>query len=186
MMQIHLGCDVHFTYILLHCLLKCWEEYLRCERCWSVVFYSFNEKVKALIVQACPTLCNPVDCNQSGSSVMKFSRQEYWNGLPFPLQGILPTQELNLGHLLHCMKILYRLGYHSNADLIRWIEKYFILLYLFEYFCLFFGIGYIFPYMFGRYTSVEPNQPKFLFCLKVLNYEFSFFNRYPSSFCVTS
>ena len=29
-----------------------------------------------------------------------FSRQEYWSELPFPLQGILPTQEPN-SHLLH-------------------------------------------------------------------------------------
>ena len=36
---------------------------------------------------------------------MGFSRQEYWNGLPFPSPGIFPTQELNLG-LLHCRQIL--------------------------------------------------------------------------------
>ena len=29
-----------------------------------------------------------------------FSRQEYWNGLPFLLQGIFPTQGSNL-HFLH-------------------------------------------------------------------------------------
>ena len=27
---------------------------------------------------------------------MGFSRQEYWSGLPALLQGIIPTQELNL------------------------------------------------------------------------------------------
>ena len=26
---------------------------------------------------------------------MEFSRQEYWSGLPFPLQGIFPTQGSN-------------------------------------------------------------------------------------------
>ena len=26
---------------------------------------------------------------------MEFSRQEYWNGLPFPIQGIFPTQGSN-------------------------------------------------------------------------------------------
>ena len=35
-----------------------------------------------------------------------FSRQECWNGLPFPSQGIFPTQGPNLG-LLHCRRILY-------------------------------------------------------------------------------
>ena len=36
--------------------------------------------------------------------------EEYWSGLPFLLQGIFLTQELNLG-LLHCRQILYQLGY---------------------------------------------------------------------------
>ena len=31
---------------------------------------------------------------------MGFSRQEYWSGLHFLLQGVFPTQGLNLG-LLH-------------------------------------------------------------------------------------
>ena len=31
---------------------------------------------------------------------MKFSRQEYWSGLPRPPPGIFPTQELN-PRLLH-------------------------------------------------------------------------------------
>ena len=40
---------------------------------------------------------------------MGFSRQEYWSGLPFPPQGIFPTQESNwhLLWLLHCKQILY-------------------------------------------------------------------------------
>ena len=32
---------------------------------------------------------------------MGFSRQEYWSGLPFPLQGTFLTQGMKL-HLLHC------------------------------------------------------------------------------------
>ena len=44
---------------------------------------------------------------------MGFSRQEYWSGLPFPSQGIFPTQESNLG-LLNCMQILYQLNYERS------------------------------------------------------------------------
>ena len=40
--------------------------------------------------QSCLTLCDPVDCSPSSSSVRKFSRQEYRNGLPFPPPGDLP------------------------------------------------------------------------------------------------
>ena len=38
---------------------------------------------------------------------MRFSRQEYWSGLPSPSPGGLPTQGLNRD-LLHCRQILYR------------------------------------------------------------------------------
>jgi len=39
---------------------------------------------------------------------MEFSRQEYWNGLSFPLPGV-PTQglKLHLLRLLYCRQILY-------------------------------------------------------------------------------
>ena len=35
--------------------------------------------VRAKPLQWCPTLCNPMDCSLPSSS-----RQEYWNGLPYP------------------------------------------------------------------------------------------------------
>ena len=33
---------------------------------------------------------DPTDCSQPGSSPLESSRQEYWNGLPFPAAGDLP------------------------------------------------------------------------------------------------
>ena len=44
---------------------------------------------------------------------VEFSRQEYWSGLPFLLQGIFLTQGLNLS-FLHCRQILYRLSHQGN------------------------------------------------------------------------
>ena len=41
------------------------------------------------VAQSCPTLCVPMDCSLAGSSVHEFSRQQYWNGLPFPTPGNL-------------------------------------------------------------------------------------------------
>ena len=41
------------------------------------------------VTQLCPTLCDPMDCNQVPPS-MGFSRQEYWSGLPFPSPEDLP------------------------------------------------------------------------------------------------
>ena len=39
--------------------------------------------------QSCLGPCDPMDCSLPGSSVMEFSRQEYWNRLPFPPPGDL-------------------------------------------------------------------------------------------------
>ena len=48
---------------------------------------------------------------------MEFSRQEYWNGLPFPSQGIFLTPESNLG-ILHFRQILYQLSYQGSLDIL--------------------------------------------------------------------
>ena len=36
-------------------------------------------------------LCNPMTVAYQASPSMGFSRQEYWNGLPFPSPGDLPN-----------------------------------------------------------------------------------------------
>ena len=44
----------------------------------------------ATLLQSCPTLCNPVDCTHQAPLSMRFSRQEYWSGLPCSPPGDLP------------------------------------------------------------------------------------------------
>ena len=44
------------------------------------------------VAQSCPTLSDPTDCSLPGSSVIGFSRQEYWSGVPLP----------SLGHFSYC------------------------------------------------------------------------------------
>ena len=52
------------------------------------VFYYF---VRAESLQSCLILCDPKDCSPTGSSLHRFSRQEYWSGLPCPPPGELPN-----------------------------------------------------------------------------------------------
>ena len=59
-----------------------------------------------LVAKPCPTLATPWTVARQAPLSMGFSRQEYWVGCHFLLQGIFPTQELNLG-LLHCRQILF-------------------------------------------------------------------------------
>ena len=49
-----------------------------------------------LIIQSCPTLCNPMDCSPPGSSVHGILWQEYWSGLPCPPPGDLPDSGIEL------------------------------------------------------------------------------------------
>ena len=46
---------------------------------------NFKSKVKVLVTQPCPTLCNPVDCSPPGSSVHGLSpvRNLEWGAIPF-------------------------------------------------------------------------------------------------------
>ena len=54
-----------------------------------------------VLTHSCPILCHPIDCSPQVPLSMEFSRQEYWNRLPFPtLQGTFLTQGLN-PYLLH-------------------------------------------------------------------------------------
>ena len=63
--------------------------------------------------QPCSTLCSLIDCSLLGSSVHGDSPGKYTGvGCHALLQGIVPTQELNMG-LLHCKQVLYQL---SNQD----------------------------------------------------------------------
>ena len=56
-----------------------------------------------LVAKSCLTLYDSMDCGHHVPLPMGFSRQEYWEELPFLLPGDLPTQESNLNflHLLH-------------------------------------------------------------------------------------
>ena len=51
----------------------------------------YDLKMKVLVTQSCPTLCDPVDGSLPGFSTMGLSRQEYWSGLPCPPPGDLPN-----------------------------------------------------------------------------------------------
>ena len=48
----------------------------------------------------CPTLCCPMVVALQAPLSIEFSRQEYWNGLPFPTPGHLPNPEMEPASLV--------------------------------------------------------------------------------------
>ena len=53
--------------------------------------YLLEAESESEVAQSCPTLCDPMDCSLPVPPSMGFSRQEYWDGLPFPSPGDLPN-----------------------------------------------------------------------------------------------
>ena len=80
-------------------------------------------KVKVLVAQPCPTLCDPRDCSPPGSSVHGTGKNT-GVGCHTLLQGTFPTQGLNPG-LLHYRRILYHLSHWGNWWSVeeRWISR---------------------------------------------------------------
>ena len=66
-----------------------------------------------LVIQLCPTLCDPMDCSPTVSSVHGIfqARLLEWVAIPFP--AIFPTQGSN-SSLLHCRHILYFLSHQVS------------------------------------------------------------------------
>ena len=74
------------------------------------------KKVKVLVTQPCPALCNPMAVVHRAPLSMGFSRQEYWSGLPFPSPGDLPDPGIEPGSsVLQVGSLpLYHLGSREN------------------------------------------------------------------------
>ena len=71
-----------------------------------------------LIVQLCPTLCDPMDCSLPGSCVHGDSPGKNTGvGCHALLQGIFPTQGSNSG-LPHCRQILYHLSRQGSTRIL--------------------------------------------------------------------
>ena len=73
--------------------------------------------VRAMSLQSCPTLCNPMDCNPSGSSVHRIlqARVLEWVAILFSRRSSPPRS--NLG-LRHCRQVLYHLSHQGSLALL--------------------------------------------------------------------
>ena len=78
-----------------------------------------------LVTQSHLTLCNPMHCSPPGSSLVEFSRQEYWSGLLFPTPGNLPNPGDGNGYPL---QYYYLLNYLNKCFSIYLIFNLILLL----------------------------------------------------------
>ena len=74
-----------------------------------------KKKVKVLVAQSCPTVCDPCGIASQAPLSTEFSRQEYRSRLPFPSPGDLPNPGTESG-LVHCRQILYHLIHQGSPN----------------------------------------------------------------------
>ena len=58
---------------------------------------NIRKRKESEVTQLFLTLCNPMDCSLSASSIHGFSRQKYWSGVPFHSSGDLPDPGIEPG-----------------------------------------------------------------------------------------
>ena len=79
------------------------QTWVRQPECESSLHHSAAWLLKIYYVCAVcaqPNSCDPMDRSPPDSSVMEFSRQECWSGLPCPSPGALPDPEIKLMSLV--------------------------------------------------------------------------------------
>ena len=75
-------------------------------------------KSESEIAQSCLTLCDHIDCMTRLLHPWDFPGKKTGVGCPFLLQGIFPTQGLNLGLPL-CRQMLYHLSYQESQNIVH-------------------------------------------------------------------
>ena len=76
-------------------------------KAWNARYHTFLSKQRislasgggGLVTKSCPTLATPWTVARQAPLSMRFSRQEYWSGLPFPSPVVI---------LYHISKIIYK------------------------------------------------------------------------------
>ena len=107
----------------------------------TVYFFIFScYESESEVTQLCRTFCNPMDCSLPGSCIQGTFRSRVLGvGCHFLLQGIFPTQGLNLG-LPHYRQTLYCLSHqgslaHLNEGTSSGVKSSFDFLFCPFYYC---------------------------------------------------
>ena len=74
-----------------------------------------HHRVKREVAQSCLTLCDPMDCSLSGSSIHGIFQARVLEWIAISFSWIFPTQESN-PDLPHCRQTLYCLSRHYSVE----------------------------------------------------------------------
>ena len=78
-----------------------------------IIRFVIKVKVKVKLLSRVRLFVTPWTVAYQATLSMGFSRQEYWNGLPFPSPGDLPDPGIESG-VPHCRQKLYPLSHEGN------------------------------------------------------------------------
>ena len=63
----------------------------------KLAFQLLRTDVCVLVIQSCPTLCDPMDCEHQAPLSVGILKQDYWSGLPFPSPEDCPDSRIKPG-----------------------------------------------------------------------------------------
>ena len=83
------------------------------------------QKVKMLVIQSCPTLCDPTDCSSPGFSVHGILQARILEWVAIPFSRNLPNPGIKPGPHLHCRQSLYWLSHQGSANPYLYVLRYY-------------------------------------------------------------
>ena len=86
-----------------------------CNMLSKTVFFPHQRKKSVFLAKSCLNLCDPMNCNLPDFCSWNSPGRNTLVDFHSLLQGIFPTQGLNLG-LLHCRQILYSLSHQGSPE----------------------------------------------------------------------
>ena len=82
--------------------------------------YRFVFVVCVLLAQSCPTVCDPIDCSPSGSSVHGISQARILEWVALFIPGIYPTCPWHIILLIHCWILFASILLEIFASIFIW------------------------------------------------------------------
>ena len=147
------------------------------EATWDCFSFHLCTRIK-IVTQSCLTLCDPMDCSPPGSLCpWDFPGKNTGVSSHSLLQGIFPTQRLNMG-LLHCRRILYHLSHHQRSPTRTRLTFFTSLTQHPRIFHLSLSTGYFsanYKYIYKSLQNVSSSLCS-VCCLDLLSFFFFFFN----------
>ena len=91
-----------------------------CDMDWTLAVLCKVKQAEVKLLSRVRLFATPGTIACQAPLSMRFSKQEYWRGLPFPSPGDLLNPGIKPG-LPHCRRILFQLSHQGSPRILEWV-----------------------------------------------------------------